>query len=414
MTRLSQTWPVIANSPVDHRLAWRSRFLAFEQWIETTPRHRARARRDLRAATALLCWAFLVTHLLNAVLLPPSMTVAVVNLPTNLAAIIGVRLATHELRRRPAWIAFLVTLLAVQTKVWSGLVVPSSAPIMVSYASLITFAVCLVPWSTRLHMTWILANSIALGLALAFPFGAHPDLEVTRSLILAMVTASIASFAGHLILRNVRLSGSTSDRGRRMANDSLRVMNARLGVAARTDELTGVGSRMRLREDLATLAESEPFSEDSNGLALIMCDVDRFKLYNDRYGHQLGDEALRLVSESLVLGSRSADSVYRYGGEEFLVVLEGVSAHEAEAVGDRMRETVRKRAIAHAGNAPSMVVTVSVGVASTTLKAPAIGELLRAADRALFVAKASGRDRTVVAPFGCSADGDLNVARTFL
>jgi two-component system cell cycle response regulator len=131
-------------------------------------------------------------------------------------------------------------------------------------------------------------------------------------------------------------------------------------------------------------------------LAVLMVDVDHFKLVNDRFGHASGDRALRLIADSLRMNTRVFDSVARYGGEEFIVVMPGTGAAEATAAAERLRLAVEEIKF-NAATGLQTPLTVSVGVAcasSTTVSAEA---LLQAADTALYDAKRNGRNRVELA-----------------
>ncbi|GAB4098256.1 GGDEF domain-containing response regulator [Sinomonas halotolerans] len=163
-----------------------------------------------------------------------------------------------------------------------------------------------------------------------------------------------------------------------------------LSEQARTDPLTGLPNRLKLTEDLDTLHErAERYGQD---YALAMCDVDRFKEYNDTYGHQAGDRVLQEVAAALAGGSRRGDGVYRFGGEEFLLVLPNQSWAGAKAATERARASIEALAIAHSGS-PAGVVTVSAGASAYTQgHRPDLDTMLAEADRALYAAKAAGRN----------------------
>ena len=167
-----------------------------------------------------------------------------------------------------------------------------------------------------------------------------------------------------------------------------------LSEQARTDPLTGLPNRLKLTEDLEALHErAERYGQD---YALAMCDVDNFKGYNDTYGHPAGDRVLQEVAAALAGSSRRADGVYRFGGEEFLLVLPNQTWAGAEAATQRARAAVEDLAIEHAGG-PAGVVTVSAGVAAFTEgHRPDLDTMLAEADRALYAAKAAGRNRVVL------------------
>lgn len=169
-----------------------------------------------------------------------------------------------------------------------------------------------------------------------------------------------------------------------------------LSQQARTDPLTGLNNRLKLSEDLEQLhARSHRYAEE---YSVAMCDVDNFKSYNDVYGHQAGDLALRRVAAALVGAARKADGVYRYGGEEFLLVLPNQSRLGAKASMERALDAVRVLDIVHSGD-PTGRLTLSAGISAFTAGHRANADtLLGEADTALYAAKAAGRNRVELAP----------------
>jgi diguanylate cyclase (GGDEF)-like protein len=134
-------------------------------------------------------------------------------------------------------------------------------------------------------------------------------------------------------------------------------------------------------------------------LSLILCDIDYFKAYNDYYGHQAGDNCLRLVARTLVRAAkRPGDLVARYGGEEFVVILPNTDLKGAETVAEDIRFLVRSRRIDHKKSAIDKIVTLSLGVASC-IPTPETSthDLVKLADDALYRAKNQGRDQVRVA-----------------
>ncbi len=188
---------------------------------------------------------------------------------------------------------------------------------------------------------------------------------------------------------------------RRLAkqNAELAELNRALFESARTDPLTGLGNRLRLWEDLQKVqAQAERYGYR---YAIGLCDVDRFKAYNDQYGHQAGDAALQQVGQTIARTCRSGDSAYRYGGEEFLVILPEQTCMTAVIAMDRIRRAVHGLAIPHEGNPPLGVLTLSSGIALTDSEAPgSVETLLTAADSALYSAKRAGRNRVVAHEHG--------------
>jgi diguanylate cyclase (GGDEF)-like protein len=135
-----------------------------------------------------------------------------------------------------------------------------------------------------------------------------------------------------------------------------------------------------------------------------MCDLDRFKGYNDTRGHVAGDEVLRRVAEILEQTTRDTDSVYRYGGEELLIVLTEQTLASAELAGERLRRAVASAGMSHPANAPFGIVTISVGIAAYDQTAGhSFDHVIAEADAALYEAKNSGRNRVAIARTPVSA-----------
>ncbi|WP_020682116.1 GGDEF domain-containing protein [Marinobacterium rhizophilum] len=134
-------------------------------------------------------------------------------------------------------------------------------------------------------------------------------------------------------------------------------------------------------------------------LSLIICDIDYFKNFNDRYGHLMGDDCLKAVARTLDLHARRAgDTVTRFGGEEFAIILPGIGLQDACMLAEQMREAVMALGISHGDSPVSKQVTISMGVACTIpRKDSRPAELLRHADEALYRAKHQGRNQVVSA-----------------
>ena len=159
------------------------------------------------------------------------------------------------------------------------------------------------------------------------------------------------------------------------------------------DGLSGVYNRRYFDQQLGV--EFARAARNDTPLSLIMVDVDHFKLYNDRYGHQAGDDCLRQVALALKSGlRRPADLLARYGGEEFACVLPDTGFEDALAIAQGMERTVRAQKILHASSPVHGVVSVSLGLA--TRVSPAAGDaaaLVGLADAQLYQAKQTGRSR---------------------
>jgi diguanylate cyclase (GGDEF)-like protein len=167
-------------------------------------------------------------------------------------------------------------------------------------------------------------------------------------------------------------------------------------VASR-DGLTGINNRRVFDEHLARIWPQA--IRDQVPLALLLIDIDHFKAYNDRYGHQMGDECLRQVAACLLRSARRPlDVTARYGGEEFAIVLYDARREHIEEVARRIQSGIEALDIEHlASPLPGKRVTVSIGAACVE---PAPGRshygFIQLADEALYAAKARGRDKVVI------------------
>jgi two-component system cell cycle response regulator len=133
-------------------------------------------------------------------------------------------------------------------------------------------------------------------------------------------------------------------------NEQLERLNERLFQESREDPLTHLGNRLRLEEDLDVLqARSRRYG---HSYAVALCDVDLFKEYNDRYGHPAGDRVLGKVARAIMRNRRGGDTAYRYGGEEFLIVLPEQTLQAAASKADSLRKTVEGLRIPHEANVP--------------------------------------------------------------
>lgn len=175
----------------------------------------------------------------------------------------------------------------------------------------------------------------------------------------------------------------------------LRAQSSQLIETAFRDALTGIGNRRHFDRDLAALFANA--QKRRLPIALIMIDVDYFKAYNDHFGHPKGDDCLAAVAKALQVGLRQQDdSLSRYGGEEFALLLLGADRDQACAVAERLRQRVESLAIPHPASTANPVVTVSLGLTSIT---PSLEQLpyilIGQADLALYIAKDAGRNRSM-------------------
>jgi diguanylate cyclase (GGDEF)-like protein len=218
------------------------------------------------------------------------------------------------------------------------------------------------------------------------------------SMLSAGIVALLLGFLGVLGYRLIKLMQQQNRvQGELLgAQEKLLEVNRNLELLALEDALTGLANRRQF--DLFIHAELGRARRNLTGLALLMIDVDHFKAFNDHYGHLAGDQCLRNISAIITDNiNRPGDLAARFGGEEFAVVLPGTDYVGAFLVAEKIRHAVEAAGLPHV-ESPDGRVTVSVGVcgydpASQTRTEDLIG----AADKALYVAKASGRNMSVIA-----------------
>ncbi|SFP03470.1 diguanylate cyclase [Tranquillimonas alkanivorans] len=207
------------------------------------------------------------------------------------------------------------------------------------------------------------------------------DVGATELLEKAFVATELA-----LRVRARLQNKRTRERRRRGTETGLRM--------AVTDPLTGLSNRWHADRQLDRVARQA--TEDGRGYAVLMIDLDHFKRVNDTHGHAAGDVVLRAVAGRLRGNLRGADVVARMGGEEFLVLLAGAEAGAAHGAAERLLDLLRREPVALPCGA-RVRVTASIGLACGTGALPP-RTVLEEADRALYAAKATGRDRVVAAP----------------
>lgn len=168
--------------------------------------------------------------------------------------------------------------------------------------------------------------------------------------------------------------------------------NKKLAMLATTDSLTGLANRHALERFLNH--EWQRGIREQTPISLIICDIDFFKQYNDNYGHQKGDECLKIFSDALQSPKqRKTDLVARYGGEEFVIVLPNTALDGAIKRAEKLQQAIAKKSIPHHYSKISNVVTASIGIA-TIIPSPSTSHeaLIKNADEKLYLAKSSGRN----------------------
>jgi diguanylate cyclase (GGDEF)-like protein len=210
------------------------------------------------------------------------------------------------------------------------------------------------------------------------------------SVLLSLITIAATLTANYSLEREYRLNYLQRLHGR-IQGAKLSTMVEQLHDLSQSDPLTGLANRRAMDTLLQEL------SARNNRYAVILVDIDAFKAFNDCYGHQVGDDCLRRVAAMLRASLRfTADRVARMGGEEFAVVLPNTGLEDARTMAERMRKSVYDLMIPHRGSATGDIVTISAGVsasAGNTSSAVVVAE----ADKALYRAKLSGRNRVEVA-----------------
>jgi diguanylate cyclase (GGDEF)-like protein len=269
------------------------------------------------------------------------------------------------------------------------------------------------PFPVALLTAGLITMALLIGVASAFTFIAqtrlqelrwdhqaalHRDIDwyLTAGTYIRAVALCMVVMAGIIIRRGTRrldaarLASEAIAAELRDQKRQLRALNDRLFEEARIDPLTKLQTRLRLSEDLKDMWANADRHGDN--VCAVMCDVDRFKEYNDTYGHVAGDDVLRRVAGALLEGCRAGDRLYRYGGEEFLLILRVTSTVEGLAIADRHRSAIESLMIEHIANEAG-IVTISMGLSPLWAgRFRNSTEWIEQADAALYRAKRTGRN----------------------
>ncbi len=302
--------------------------------------------------------------------------------------------------RRPELAGFILATGAVGAAALLMAIAPDTHTVTATTFTIVPLGVAVfIPWSQRTHLSWLGLSAAMLAVAVAAPSGMGFADEHWRDFAVGFAMSAVVSIVALRLIGGLRLSAYESERRAAVLavrtqtqRSQLAELNRQLEITVRTDPLTGVGNRLRLEEDLGVLHAR--LARHGRGFGLVMVDLDRFKGFNDLYGHVVGDEALQAVARCL--GQRSTDTVYRFGGEEFVAILPEADEAAAMAAADRMLHAVTALGIPHGANAPWGVVSASAGVAVVGRgDTGATYDWLRAADAALYRAKANGRNQAL-------------------
>jgi diguanylate cyclase (GGDEF)-like protein len=224
--------------------------------------------------------------------------------------------------------------------------------------------------------------------------------QSTRIRVIALLVAVAAIFLA-IRLRLARQLRRSRELERLVEErtEELRAANEKLARMAITDDLTGIENRRRILE---RLGEALAWARRHEApLSILLADLDHFKAVNDTLGHAVGDEVLRTTARALTESIREVDGVGRYGGEEFLILFPGEGPEGALVSAQRLRERVGAAIAADERLKPLRnIPTLSGGIATLDAEVVEAAELVQRADEALYVAKASGRNRIVTWPVG--------------
>jgi diguanylate cyclase (GGDEF)-like protein len=207
-----------------------------------------------------------------------------------------------------------------------------------------------------------------------------------------MVSIGIAAFGRNLQLRTIREDLRASEKILSQQLSDIKVLQSKLQEQASRDPLTALYNRRYM--DTIAGREIARCNRDHQPLAVMMVDVDHFKKVNDTYGHPGGDEVLKMLSALFLEKVRASDVPCRYGGEEFLLLMPGMSAEIALARANQWRCSFAERTVLSGG--VSIQCTISIGVAVYPDHGENMETLIQSADLALYRAKQQGRNRVVL------------------
>ena len=217
--------------------------------------------------------------------------------------------------------------------------------------------------------------------------------EVQKDILVRALDLGVNDYLLRPVDRNELIARVTTQFRWKTYSDHLRETYRQSLELAATDPLTGLNNRRYLANHLDR--QIRRAKETRKACSVLMVDVDHFKRINDAHGHQAGDEVLKGLSERLRFNIRGVDLACRYGGEEFVIVMPEADLPSAERVAERLRESIAERAFELGGNRGQITVTASIGVASLDRGDDSADSLIERADKALYAAKAAGRNKVM-------------------
>jgi diguanylate cyclase (GGDEF)-like protein len=401
----------VADNP--HRLTWTTVGITSRDGGEALSlreraRYRATIRRRVRAATAVAGSTVAVLAAVNAVgmslIIPERQaTIVAINGSELVVGIVMTGLALRRWRLWPHPLAFLLALSTVVTVLHLLVFVPESRVASFMLLALLPPMVALfVPWSVAYQASWLAAAAAAVVVFTGSGAGEAVPIGVWVGAWLVLLLSGVASLVGSAALSAARRRSFEHQLVVRRAQmrslahaADLRRLNAALARATRTDPLTGLWNRLRLNEELAAAVDRS--ARHGRSCAVVMLDLDQFKAYNDAVGHVAGDAALKAVATALGGAVRAVDTLCRFGGEEFIVVMPDETLDGAAVAAERLVRVVEDLGIRYDHGAASPLLTISAGVALLgPPSARAVDEVVRAADQALYRAKRAGRNRVAL------------------
>lgn len=382
--------PVLSAQAIDAELAKGAKWLRFPTDIEREYDRETGPRKVVQLTMSALVGIILYNLFLiaDSMLMSDVFHLAVIArllVVTPVSILIYIILQESRLARYRNLLAALNLIICFSTTAW--LLVISEDPDKVIYnqgAILILFYACLIQriefWysvATVLICNLIFAVSVALqGLASG---------EIIFSIQITIVTGSaFILYAAYMMEREQRLLYLLTLRERLRATTMEGISNR--------DALTGLLNRRALDSHLAGLDHDRPGWRDSH--AVIILDIDHFKIFNDKLGHIAGDRCLKEVADLILATLGDGDGrAFRYGGEEFLLLVNEVDLCGAIALAERIRAALEAKAIPHPGSPTGSVVTASFGVSRAEHASSPPDDMISRADRALYAAKNHGRNR---------------------
>ncbi|MAS06118.1 MAG: hypothetical protein CL534_15750 [Ahrensia sp.] len=264
------------------------------------------------------------------------------------------------------------------------------AKYLMSTALLLIFSNLVVPMSFRQALAATLGSIASLFVLLATVGAVTPGtLGMCGFVASASLISLFVRFRSERDLRNTFLLSRQDE----IKSQHLVALSSALAELAETDPLTELPNRRHLSQQLE--AKWRLAAESNDWLAILMIDIDHFKSFNDTAGHDEGDRCLKAIAAAMhEEAGRNGHYVARFGGEEFTAILTGLEPEPAMQVAENLREAIERLDLKHPAFDPGRCVTVSIGAsASLPSRQTTVKELMAAADRALYDAKAAGRNR---------------------